>query len=479
MAASFQSLENKQKRFITVMEALGYRSDRDGICHGISHMCIPAYLVGDREEFHNRLYMIQKIFFDALKRAKSKLVTIPEEKFSNEKEREQFIKQMLEKLLKEEINSIFNTLSIELQIDIKAFFDGVEVYHLSHCFTHLFPTGTEKPSPQDAEPTHALVESKKLREEKGIKLFGEFGDGFFQACSVKEVAQSFENMRLSFLSTSSTQPIALALPSLISNHVISVIYYPHTQTWILVDPSNLLREEKEAIKETKDPHEIAQQVVSALSPSGRKAAFSTKIYGTGNSKSIYHLPTQQWKERQELQLRRKDILEIKAEADTPRILAIQALQKFAVTISSVKELLKKQDQLTSIDACLEQCGVLGEIYPESREKIAMLKNKINHAYKFYASSFDSDRNGTQVEKLIRNIQNEIGQLISRAPIPSRCGFFKCCKKSSPKTQQSSQSGILQELKEGYTLIVKDIGFFHLTSSLCREMITRAGLKFRK
>ncbi|GEM_PF-5213747 len=214
---------NRVKHFdlIRYMKMLNYRSSEIGICFGVAHMAMQAILAEDYQRFNARLA---------------------------------------------EVNQRLENPSP----DIRAFLDGIEIYHNSRYYKHLNETGivTESQNPALAL---TLVQPTSLEKKGGIEAMGNFS-GVYVPTS--ELTEHFKIFRAALLSEPELRsPIAFILND--ANHAIAVGFDPTKNKWLLADAEDL------PIKEINSDMAIAFAVKYALNGMLSKAAiFSTTIYAT-------------------------------------------------------------------------------------------------------------------------------------------------------------------------------------------------------
>lgn len=206
------------------MQKLGYKSNEWGICFGVAHMAMQAILAKEYTTFNERLTTIN-------------------EKPDNP------------------------------STDIKAFFDGIELYHNSRYYTELNKTLTTTDS-QNADLALSLVQPTKLESEGGIECI----DRFSGVYSNEELTAHFKIFRTALQNQPTLKsPTAFILKS--TNHAITVGFDPIQNKWLLADAEDL------PIKELSYDNAIALAVKYALNGMISKASiFSTTIYATKNQK---------------------------------------------------------------------------------------------------------------------------------------------------------------------------------------------------
>lgn len=218
-----------QKWFTDRREKLGYSISTPGLCWGIAHMAMQAILVGEIHKFDKRQYDIYQI---------------PLMKFADYKEW---------------------PVTLRKSAKIRAYFDGVELYHNGYKHSHLF-TKTNKPITQDDFLLSApLALSRKLEAQGGIECSNPFSGIYNQ----EELEKYFTSLQTALIEINSESPVALILSS--CNHSITISYDAKKNQWLLIDANHLPTQYISSI------NEIASKTLTAFI-SGKVIALSTQIY---------------------------------------------------------------------------------------------------------------------------------------------------------------------------------------------------------
>ncbi len=206
---------------IRYMKGLNYKSSEIGICFGVAHMAMQAILAGDYQRFNARLADI-------------------------------------------------NERPENPSPDIRAFLDGIEIYHNSRYYKHLSETGTVTEA-QNSALALTLVQPTSIEKKGGIESMVSFSGAY---ASRSELTEHFKIFRAALLSEPELKsPVAFILND--ANHAIAVGFDPTKNKWLLADAEDL------PIKEIDSDMAIALAVKYALNGMLSKAAiFSTTIYAT-------------------------------------------------------------------------------------------------------------------------------------------------------------------------------------------------------
>lgn len=104
---------------LRLKESRGYRlTNKIGESYGVAYMGISAILVRDVKKFKKRDDLINSIYFASLNEIKLKQLP---------KDSKQ-VQQLISQLIQKNILKRFTQLSAEKQLDIRAFFDDVEIF---------------------------------------------------------------------------------------------------------------------------------------------------------------------------------------------------------------------------------------------------------------------------------------------------------------------------------------------------------------
>lgn len=258
----FLQFPRHQHWIIKAMKALGYPSNKRGVCFGIARMGMQAIFSSDLETFDKRFVPIYKIPLDKLPGV--------------------IQKRRLESIGRKPTEDEYRIL------EIPAFFEGVELYHHPYYYPDFFDKKS-KPKGQDAALTAPLVLSKKL--EHGKINITKIGDDFSGVYSVNELTSYFD----SFSKIIQTSPIPIRQPIAFffedSNHAITVGYNPIESQWLLIDANQL------PTQRILNAKEIANCVISAFSKNGI-AALCTEIYGVQQNEKVLNGCVASWKNQE-------------------------------------------------------------------------------------------------------------------------------------------------------------------------------------
>ena len=228
---------------------LDYLLFEDGICQGFVLMLSQAILAEDEKNFFKRLHLIEsylenfKNLITAIKEAKDKLTA-----FQKKIENKEKINQ--ENLLTEEDNNF-----LKMNTDLRAFFDGIELYLSPEKYPELF-NGTFVHQ-QNLENIYSFAKSIDLENSDLTILFDK--PYVFTQDSVIPYLKDLANV------LSQTD---LSLPILIDSgdHTICLKYNKNNQTWLYVDIGDFERypEIETYFRELTDFTDIASSIFESL-----------------------------------------------------------------------------------------------------------------------------------------------------------------------------------------------------------------------
>ncbi|MCD6039115.1 MAG: ankyrin repeat protein [Gammaproteobacteria bacterium] len=208
----------QQTYLIRLGNLLGYPTDQQGICHGISLMGIQAFFLLDDEgknkgleEFNNRIHRIKEIS--------------PEKHVENLARARNKMKQ--KGFTREEL-----TADEKIALDLPAFYEGIELYQQSTKNPALYEDGIA-PILQEPEPSIALAMSTELEnaERGGMTSVQRFSGVY----NTEEMEEYFSALRL--LAQEKNIPLALNLSA--GGHSIVVAFNPQEDEFILIDANRL------------------------------------------------------------------------------------------------------------------------------------------------------------------------------------------------------------------------------------------------
>lgn len=268
-----------QKWLIKCVQVLGYNFNEGGLCFGISHVGMKAFLINDVDLFINRLEQINNIppkeFKNEIENARCTMVDIFAK--AKSKEIEQKKQELARELSKQEIQELYTSIkkqiALELtdqkelvkKLDIPIFFEEILLLQEISKYSHLFEEG-KSPVNQEALPVFEILKSQALEEKGGVKEVGSFS-----GCYVLSDLKIYFKM-LREMAEVAEFPISFILGS--SNHSIHVGYDHNKKLWVFVDGRQL-----SSIYISDD--DIIEKVIRAFSPNLSKtdnlAIFNTKI----------------------------------------------------------------------------------------------------------------------------------------------------------------------------------------------------------
>lgn len=197
-----------QKVIMDRMAAAGYHISTEGLCYGISHMSLQAFLDNDMHSFNHRLKQIY---------------STPVENF---KDNCANLRRQYTALLKEGKHQQATELNQTI-IDFMAFFDGVVLHQAPYNQQHLFDNPIYG---QDAQRTMEMILPDTLKVEgKNPCIIKAFAGTY-----TKEELVEYLTLLQHHLGEKS---FALSLHS--TGHSINLNYNCETKRWLLVDPNIL------------------------------------------------------------------------------------------------------------------------------------------------------------------------------------------------------------------------------------------------
>lgn len=231
---------------IAVAKAMGYKSDENGVCNGISSMGMRAAMLRKEGFFNRRIEDITQLFhkhlmiYDPL----NTLAKSPDKLFSEDNQIALAIFQAVE----QEISG-----NLVLLNDLLPFFDGIELFQQMKLDPDLFEKGKAPSYPEDLQSLDALLsmitpdgmESTKVCEIARSSDVYLSGDDL--VAYLKELKEVFEN-------SSIDTPVGIKLGNI--GHMQSIVYEPRGKHWLVIDPNYL------PIYELED-EESVQEVLSS------------------------------------------------------------------------------------------------------------------------------------------------------------------------------------------------------------------------
>lgn len=326
--------ENSQTLLIKHMQALGYRADTLGVCYGIAHMGMQAMLLEERDyknrltgldNFNNRYIRMRDISYEVFR---ERIEELEQNRIKHHVDIRKRVNSYSIDELKQEYNSIqqelgLNTtdinqnnnlnsddLSVEKMrtfiirkkmadsdnaaknnekhdLEMRPFFEGIELYHHTYKYAYLFEEGKKPPADmQSGQLAVPLVLSQALEGKGGIANIDRFS-GVYNQEELSELLESLEKHLAGF-----DHPISLVLGG--SDHAISIGYDPVEKNWMFVD-ANKLPAQKDL--NTKS---LSEQVIKAFSKNGI-TAFSTEIYAAKHTSKDLQKRITDWKNEKQWQ----------------------------------------------------------------------------------------------------------------------------------------------------------------------------------
>ncbi|MBI2786650.1 MAG: hypothetical protein HYX60_10295 [Legionella longbeachae] len=202
-----------QDSIINGAKALGYKSNKKGICFGFSHMAIQAILFKKRDEKNNLVEL------NVFKKRLKVIHTIREERFK------QFINNAQNKRKNSRIKTEkLSPLEVKM-LDIPNFFEGIEIHQQSRSYPELF----EKfPQPQLAVESFPIVSPVNLDENPIVNV-----NHFSGVYTRNDLNDYFQTLRQALKENKCDFPIALELSC--NGHSITLGYDPLLDQWIFMD----------------------------------------------------------------------------------------------------------------------------------------------------------------------------------------------------------------------------------------------------
>lgn len=235
-------IDKGQNWFIAAMKKYGFETAVfGGVCFGVSMMAAQAALAGDLSLFDARLFDI----FDA-----------------------------------------FLNTSAEIDVNIAAFFNGIQLYQQPHLYADVFSKHGRLY--QSASTLWPFTYSTEFENNYGHMYVA---DNFAGAYNKSELTNYFSSLENTIRHDHSKQPVALTLRDF--GHAISVIYDRENNEWLLVDI------EQAPIKRFKTSGEIAAAVRKAFGSSDN-TIFSTTICATENQRASMTSLLTAWKAEPEM-----------------------------------------------------------------------------------------------------------------------------------------------------------------------------------
>lgn len=281
---------------INVMQDLGYKGSKEGICAGITYMWLQAYLLGDEDKYIKRLNLIcepdfvtrvkelklliekdekrttasKKIVRDQIKEIKQTLLQL-EKKIEKEPDKktnpslDQKIKLNKElEILNQKESGLSKLTPLEKEmLDVFAFFDSVEVYQQPEFHTELFG---QRVNQHSAEASRVAM-SKEIDNKDGLT----YASWLFLNTDLDTYFNNLRKMFVSINHDKLNKPTIIRLGT--EYHSTTIFYSEKTDEWVLFDVNQL--------PPKKIPHsQIANIVKEATDQYKKIAGFTFNIYCT-------------------------------------------------------------------------------------------------------------------------------------------------------------------------------------------------------
>lgn len=404
----------QQDWLILMMEAFGYKSNRRGICYGVAHMGVSAMLIRDIQTFNERLAVMYRIYTESVAETTSEFKETPQDEATPEEKeayQQQFIKSIKQTILKQ-----FSKLSSKNQVDMLGFFDGVELFHQSFMYPHLFPKFKLRPTTQNASLTAPLVASISLSKLGGMV---EINDMELNNFSIDELQKLLEDLSSSLDTKESnvTEPVAFCLlnPNVHFYHAASIGYDPITHLWTMVNANQLPAES------FSTANELAKQLFSALFLE-KYPSLIISAWTSHSSKTILQQPLNDWKHQQLLNQLQKKIGAMRTGGTTERVQAIQKLKTIAKEEKSFDLLEKEVQNFYRLEEFEKRFKFYAEI---EKTNLRMLNKAIDIHNRSYLE-FKLAKNSNERLQVVKNNCETISQLLLQSVArksASKCSFL--------------------------------------------------------
>ncbi len=235
-----------QTHLLSLMNHLGYPINEAGVCHGYALMAIQAAQSGDLETFHERIRYILS-------------------------ERNEIYKAVASLKKKLELNIPFKQLSLtpseKKLLEMKSFFDGIELYHRPQERKDVFAESIEQ---RNTEKVIPIISSRVIDQQGGLIK----KEGWIGVYKLEDMQRYID--ALDRIASSSNVGLTFYLSNV--HHAISLIYNPANKSWLIEDANNLLISEvpKDSLSE------IIMQMFFVENLNTEAVAFQTIPYASGN-----------------------------------------------------------------------------------------------------------------------------------------------------------------------------------------------------
>lgn len=198
-------MSTTQGWYIRRMKAVGYKINPGGMCFGMTHMAIQAFLADDMKTFNQRLQIIKNMPIDDFENDYAKLRA----------RQEQFISE----------NKTLDADKICANIiDISAFFDGVALYQDSE---KLF---TDNIKSQDALKIMPVLRPVRLDKKGKEPVMIESIFGNYDKADLITYISTLQNHLNKY---------SFSLHLSASRHAASLHFNHKTKQWLFIDPNKL------------------------------------------------------------------------------------------------------------------------------------------------------------------------------------------------------------------------------------------------
>lgn len=287
-----------QSWMIKRAQALGYKSDKEGICYGDAHLFMQAILAEDVASFNTRLELINSI--------PSRLFKIPRRFFEpvdseNMQAQAQRVFNYLSKEEKDQVISLMQSNGNDEEaflahwIDIHAFFNGIETYFQQEAYEDLAPkhehVNAQLPDMGLRFATPLKLDDQKLDDQQAITLCDNFSGNY----SKETLTRYFESLQQQFVNAD----VSVGLVFNAARHAISVGYDKNTQQWMFRD-SNKSPAEMISLEDAKL---LAHRVTEAFGAEGEddRVVFATTVFAATTHKNTVKNSIDAWKKTQTYQ----------------------------------------------------------------------------------------------------------------------------------------------------------------------------------
>ncbi|CDZ76381.1 Defects in Rab1 recruitment protein A [Legionella massiliensis] len=340
------------------------RVSERGVCFGISHMAMQAFMANDYDNFYRRMQLISALpvesFNEKITGLEAKRSTLTsqsridykqlseEEKTALKNENKETIERIrkevnqwkhrngkseveAENYLAEKTGNFLFSAFLEkkiqenfskdelLLLDTRTLFEGIALYFAPQEEAQLF----DKRTTQDVLATAPIVQSQIMEEQGGVVKLA----AFCGAYDNQKINSYFAGLQEAINNTKPPLEKNLTLSLGSSNHSIVVSFDPKKQKWFLVDPNGIAKAFS------------AENVVKALSDNGI-AVFSTEVFSTQSGSEALIPIVENWMQGEQWKVAHQ------IDNNTPLIMDSDGVNLILMLIKSnqietLKELLQK------------------------------------------------------------------------------------------------------------------------------------------